>query len=286
MIASSLRLDGKTDDRPALDLRCRQVLFALLVPVGFANGISEKLVAALQSDGLLVAILNTFDISVILWGACVAGTVMLLRGPFSATRRLDVAVASGVALAFLLPVPSLSWLALSGMAAYLYLSSPGADRCRRAAAIVFALTIPPFWAHLLFTALADVILHFDATLVGWLVGTTPNGNIVPFAGGSGSMFIGPSCSSISNVSLAILSSVVLVNLYGKRFTPEIVGWTVAACLAVIAINVLRIGAIGVHPDYFDLLHGPVGGTVAGWLTLAAIFCIGVYGIGRDARLDI
>ncbi|MDB5540030.1 MAG: hypothetical protein JWQ89_1757 [Devosia sp.] len=258
----------------------RGQLFAALAVIGFANGSFEKVALEVGNFGWPTAILNTFGISVIVWGALLAALVLLVRAAPDPARRTDLAVALAAAGAFLIPIPALSWLAISGLAAYLMLSSH--RPVRRAAVILQALTIPLLWARILMAALGNAILEVDATLVGWVVGTQRSGNLVPFADGSGSLWIAPGCSSFDNVSLAVLCTATLVQLLDRRWSLSVVLWGLAACFAVIAVNTLRIGLIGLYPSGFELLHGPVGATAAAWTTTVAVLGLCHYGISRSA----
>jgi hypothetical protein len=262
----------------------RPLFFAGLVAIGFANGISEKVYRSIADNGFATAVSVTFDISVIIWGACLASLATLVRVPADPFRRSDYAVGFSAGLTFLAPVPAVSWLGLCLIAVYMRATASHATM-RRAAAIVFALTLPLFWSRLAFVAFNDTILHIDAQLVGWLIGTTATGNVVPLADGYGSIFIAPGCSSVANLSLAALSAVVFVNLRSGFWSSSTLTWTVASSAAVVAINLTRISLIGVYPEWYDLIHGPVGAAVANCLTLLAIVTIGYHKIGQDAPFN-
>lgn len=259
----------------------RPFFFAALIVIGFANGISEKVYGSVADHGFLAAGLRTFDISILLWGGCLAALAMLVRAPAADPfRRGDYGIALLSGLAFLVPIPSASWLGLCLVSFHLLATASGSEM-RRAAAILFALTLPLFWTRLLFAAFNDAILRLDANVIGLVVGTTPEGNVVPFADGSGAMFIGPGCSSLSNLSLALLSAAIFVNLRGGGWSRATLAWSAASAVAVIAINVTRISLIGFYPSQFDLIHGPTGAAVADCLALAAIVLIGYHRIGHD-----
>ena len=56
----------------------------------------------------------------------------------------------------------------------------------------------------------------------------------------------------------------------------------AAGAVTVLINVVRISLIGVMPQYYANIHGPVGSTLASWATIATMLAIFSYGIGfRD-----
>ncbi|MDB5563259.1 MAG: hypothetical protein JWN11_2677 [Hyphomicrobiales bacterium] len=257
-------------------------LFAGLATIGFLNGVSEKIMLDWASHGPLAAFYDTFGISLIVWVAMLVTLILLARDRTQPIGLADGMVGVLATLAFLAPVPSLSWLGLDALAIYLLRSSAGSPAATRAATILLAITVPMFWARLVMAAFGSLILQVDATLVSWFVGTTRSGNLVPFADGSGSMWVAPACSAFVNLSLAILSVVLFVKAFDRSWSPRTLAFGGLVCLSVIAINVVRIGLVGLHPEHYELFHGPVGSTVAGWLTTAAILGLCAYGIGRHA----
>jgi exosortase/archaeosortase family protein len=135
---------------------------------------------------------------------------------------------------------------------------------------------------MLFAAFSGPILATDAKLISWVVGTRSTGNAIPFADGSGVLFLEPACSSLTNVSLALLCGLVIVNFYGLQWSRTVAATILAACVTTIVINVARIGAIGVLPAYYDVIHGPFGATVAAWVTNLAVVAIYAGGLRPDA----
>ncbi|ANY78235.1 hypothetical protein BB934_08310 [Microvirga ossetica] len=270
-----------TDKQGTTAVVSRNELFAGLVVVGFANGISERVGNAVANTGVAAALVNTFDISIIVWVAWVLSLAFLLRGPMQPVSRSDRLVAAGALLAFLVPVVPLSWLALAGMAIHLLRTSSRSSLLHRGTWILLALTVPMFWSRLLFAALSGSILQADAALVGWLVGTPRLGNAIQFVDGSGYLWIAPGCSSLANVSLAILCWVTVAKVSDRHGSLRDLGWVALACMAVVVINVTRISLLGLYPEHFDLIHGAVGATVASWLILGATVAICLFGARRD-----
>lgn len=255
----------------------RNELFAGLSLLAFANGISERIVVAVRENGLSLALMNTFDISIIVWAACGIGIAFLLRPPGRAASSWDHVIA-GLALTVLfVPVAPVSWLVLSGLSIYMIRTSSPSSFEQRGAWILFALTVPMFWGRLLFAAFSDTILRGDATLVGWLVGTPRIGNAIQFADGSGFLWIAPACSSLANVSLAILCWITLAKVKDRPSSWRDAGWILAAACAVIVVNVIRIGLLGLYREDFELIHGPVGATVTSLLILAVTVAICQFG---------
>jgi exosortase/archaeosortase family protein len=138
-----------------------------------------------------------------------------------------------------------------------------------------------FWGRLLFAILSDLILQGDATLVGWLVGTPRLGNAIQLVDGSGYLWIAPRCSSLANISLAILCWVTIAKALNHPGSLRDVGWVLVACAAVVVINVTRISLIGLHPEQYELIHGLVGSAVASWTTLGVTLGICLLGARHD-----
>ena len=97
------------------------------------------------------------------------------------------------------------------------------------------------------------------------------------------MLIAPYCSSVANISLAILCWVLFAQFRGLDWSLRSAAWCLLACLAVILINVVRIGLMVLHREQFDLIHGPIGAALANWLSIAAVLAICLWGT-RPVRL--
>ncbi|MET0941131.1 MAG: hypothetical protein ABWY13_07195 [Mesorhizobium sp.] len=257
------------------------ILFAGLAVIGFANGMSHRAMAALRDDPGQ-ALLLTFDVSAIVWVALIAAVGFLLRPPRRSASKRDGLVAILAIAVFLAPAPQLSWLALSGLGLYVATTSqPGAFH-RSAGWILLAVTVPMFWSRVVFSLMSDAILRFDAMLVSLVLGTGRVGNTISFADGWGYFWVAPACSSIANVSLALLCWVLITQMLGTGRTANFRFCLMAAC-AVIVINVGRLSLIGISRDHFELIHGPVGSLITGWVTVAVIFAICLYGATSGAK---
>lgn len=259
----------------------RRLLFCGLIAIGFANGIVQNISATVSEAGPLSAAVNTFDVSVFIWLSFGAGLLLVGRSSIEANRG-DWLVAAAAGVAMLLPVPDLSWLANSGLALFLLVRSAPGSTLRRGAAILFAVTIPMFWARIVLSVFNDTILAADAKLTALAVGSKQTGNIVPFADGSGAMWIAPGCSSFSNLSLAILAFVTLVNVTSGRWSRATLALGALTCALVVVVNVTRLSLIGYYPDHYELIHGQVGAGIANWLTTLLIMAIGWFAVRRDA----
>jgi len=259
----------------------RGEFFAGLFILGFSNGIFERIAWAIANVTIANAILVTFGISVLVWVACFIAVSLLLRQPPEPMTRNDLILGVAVFVAVLVPSARASWIALTGLGIYGLRCFEAGAPARRAAFVILAVTVPMFWSRLVFAMLSDWILRADAILVSLIVGTERVGNTVGFADNSGFLFILPACSSLADVSLAVLGWALFTQALTRRPTLKDVWWCLAACSAVIVINVTRIALIGLHPEHFELIHGAVGAGVAGFLALVAIVGINLIRVRGD-----
>jgi exosortase/archaeosortase family protein len=176
----------------------------------------------------------------------------------------------------------MSWLAVTMLSLYVLLFTQATESERRGAVILLAATVPMLWSRLLFDLFANFILGLDASLVAWMLGTHRSGNLVEFADHSGTLAIFPSCSSLANVSLALLCWVTInESLRYKRRAQDIL-WCLLACTSVVAVNVIRISFMGLSPAHYHMLHKPLADVASNIVTLVLIVAISVLGVRRDA----
>lgn len=279
-------------DSPAVTARCaasrayavdRGVLFGGVALIGIANALTERVVAAIRFEGLYHALMTTFGVSVLVWIGAGLGVALLLRDRATPATRRDWTVALVAAGAFLIPSSMVSWVALTGVAVYCFHIAAPRTAMRRGASIVLAIAAVRFWSHVAFALFGHYILQIDAMLVSRLVGVARVGNALQLPDGGSYLWIAPGCSSFTNVSLTVLCWVLFAQ--GRDRPPRGRAWTwcLAAVAGVIAINAGRIALIVRHPDFFQLIHGPIGATVAGWLTVATMVGLCAFGTRRDAR---
>lgn len=248
----------------------RNTMMTGLAIAGLANALAPRMVASVLEVGWHNAILSTFDISAIVWISCVLLLDLLRSGPQAPLHRHDLPVAACCGLAFLIPIGQASWVALTLLSLYLGATSARDTPMRRAALLMFALTLPTLWLRLLLSFLSGPLLHLDAVLVATLVGRQAVENTVPFADGSGSLWIAPACSSVLNVLLTLLCGVAFVTAKGLDWSWRLTGWTALAILGVVAVNTGRLAALALFPASYTTLHGPEGGAAFSLLILAVM----------------
>jgi hypothetical protein len=257
----------------------RNELFAGLYILGCANGLLGRILVSVNSDGWL-GILGG-DISVIVWFACFAGVSMMAQEDKEEIGFADSAVAAVFLILVILPIFSLSWVAVTGLSLYILLFANDGSSRKRGALILLALTVPMLWSGLIFRFFMNPILEIDASLVAWLLGTERVGATFGFADGSGSVVVLPACSSFANLSLAFLCWVSITQWAEHRWSAMDIVWSFLACISVIAVNVTRISLMGLSPWHHALLHNEWGNMITNYIILAFIVGFTVIGARRE-----
>jgi len=259
----------------------RGELFAGLYILGCANGLAAKMILSVHRLGWADAAVGTFDISAIVVVACVTGISLVLADKTGGVRLADLAVAMVVLLTIALPIGAMSWLAVTMLSLYVLLFTQATESQHRGAVILLASTVPMLWSRLVFDLFASFILAVDASLVGWMLGTHRSGNMVEFADHSGTLVVFPSCSSLANVSLALLCWVTISASVRHEWRVQDIFWCLLACSSVVAVNVIRISLMGLSSAHYHMLHTPLAEIVLNIIILVLIVAISILGVRRD-----
>jgi exosortase/archaeosortase family protein len=248
--------------------------------VGCANGLLGRLIQGFQFSDWEGALAGA-DINVIILLACFAGISLVSTKTPEQVQRLDVVVGLVFIVLVALPIFPLSWVGVTGLSAYILLFANGNRERVRGALILLAMTAPMLWSRLLFQIFAKPILDIDASLVSLLLGTPRTGNMVGFLDGSGYMIVLPACSSLANMSLALLCWVTITQWFGHRWTAKDVLWAGFACASVIAVNVTRISLMGLSHRHYELIHSSWGDMITNSIMLALMVGVTVLGARRE-----
>jgi hypothetical protein len=269
------------EPRPASRSLSRRDFFTGLAILGCVNGLASKVIPEINRTGWTDAALSTTNISIIVWASCLSGLLLMARAPSRPARGLDFRIAGALGVLLVLPIGELNWAALSALCLYVIWSSDSVS-LRQGAIILLAATVPMLWSPMLFKMFANPILSADASLVSWLLGTARTGNVVEFMDGSGgTLVIFPACSSLANVSLAMLCWITVSRLvnHEKSFFDWL--WCAAACASVVAVNVSRMALMGLGEQAYESVHSPTGNVIASAIMLTLTISICLWGVRRE-----
>jgi hypothetical protein len=265
----------------------RDQFFCGLLILAAANGLEGFVVNSVVTQGWSEALVGLFGVSAVVWIACFAASGLLYGSRLDEVVTIPDAVTGlGVFSLTILPFARFSWLALAGLSLYMLCVAPARSPRRRGALIALAVTGPMLWGPALMEAFGTQILRADAILVSTLIETDRVGSIFSGAVGSNGLpthfAIGPPCSSLHGMSIAILVWITISNSFGTAWSARYLAWGLFAAVSVLAVNVSRLSLIGLFPAYYPSIHGSPGSEIAAWLSLALVVAISLLGIGREA----
>jgi hypothetical protein len=258
----------------------RDEFFACLYILGCANGLLGRIIYALHLQGWTGAVLGV-DINVIVLLSCFAGISVFLFDNADEIRFTDLGIAVPFLILVILPVFSLSWVAVTGLSLYLLLFANSCSAQRRGAFIFLALTVPMLWSRLFFQFFTNILLEIDAALAASLLGTDRIGNIVRFADDSGYMMVTPACASFANLSFVFLCWVSISQWANHRWSSIDLVWSSLAGASVVAVNVLRIAVTGLSHENYDAIHNQWGEMILGLVILCLTVGFSVLGARRE-----
>lgn len=262
------------------------VVFGLYL-LGIANGLCDIVANSIAADGLAAAAMNTFGVSVVTIAAAVVGLDLAARSPARAIDRLDCVVGAMFVLALFVPRSLASLAALTLFAAYEAVRGRRSAEVTAAATLFIGIAVCQLWGRVILQVFAGPVLGADAALVAGLLnilqggGAGHAGNLVNAADGQ-SLIILPRCSSLSNISYALLCWMTVMRASRPDWRKADL-WTVPVVVAgVVFLNVLRMTLMGVSPELYLLIHGPAGVNVTNSLILVLAIGAAWYALGRDA----
>ncbi|MFM5950726.1 MAG: archaeosortase/exosortase family protein, partial [Novosphingobium sp.] len=228
--------------------------------VAACNGVASPVFLAIESKGLVPALLNTFGLSPIFWFVMfIAAGIAFEEERESRLSRFDTGIVAAVlALAFI-PIVSAGSAAVLLAGAWLTVSSAAGSRGRRAGIVLLALTTSLIWGHLFLAMLGDRIVSIDGRFVAWLAGTEAQGNLVGFSDGGKPMMIAYGCSSLHNLTMAIQFWVAITQLLRIPLGRGSLLVLAAAVVGNVLVNGVRLATIAHNRDQFDYWHTGGGG---------------------------
>jgi exosortase/archaeosortase family protein len=254
--------------------RDRVQWLAVVAFVAVCNAVSFQILGSITRLGAGAALLNTFGVNPIFWFALLIATAIAFESDVAAPlRRGDGPITAAVVVLALLPI---NWAASAGVvlaACWLLVTAPRASRERRVVAILLALTTSLIWGNIVLILFGDWLVWLDARFVGWLAGTRSQGNLVDFTLGGNPFAVAYGCSSMHNITMAIQLWVAMTQLLRIPIGLRVILVGLAAIVANVLVNGLRLATIARNREMFDYWHEGAGGLMFAWLAVFVVAMI-------------
>jgi hypothetical protein len=260
----------------------RSGAFAAAGVLAALNAQAAQILGALNYNSTIDSVMSLAGISAVVWTAMYAALRIGLDQVDGRLRGADAAVLAAVVALSFLPVSLAAKLGLLLCGTYLFISSAPSSSSRRVALILLALTGPLIWGRILLELFAVPILGLDAHLVGFVTGTEVAGNTVRFASKHGRMLIGEACSSVHNISLALVLWTTAAAAFRIRIDRRYLAVGVLMMAWMFLLNIARLATMGLRPHDYIYLHNGAGAAMFGWAGLIGVAAIAGVGVIRAA----
>ncbi len=252
----------------------RAVWLTLAAIVAAVNLHATYIIGSVQSYGWVVAFSNLFGLSAILlfalYGLWTIGQEDSAAGTQRRLSRADAVVLGVALLASLIPWHIAAFAALVLLAGWCWITSVTGSVERRAAVIMLAIAGSIAIGRILLHSVGDNVVSLDAQFVGWLAGVPVRGNVVDFAStgaSTPSFIVGLPCSSVHNMSQAVLLWATVTQLLRQKIDAALVGFAVMAMLGLFLVNAVRLAAMAWYPAHFETIHNGIIGELFGLASL-------------------
>lgn len=241
------------------------------------NAVASNLLASF-ARGWATTLLDLGGVNPALWFALFAiGSIAAesdeAEDARSAMTALDWMVFVAVLGTAFIPIPVAGAVGVFLAGLWLMPSGQKGSRARRIGVVALALTSMLIWGRAVLVLAGGPVLSLDASFVAWLAGTTAQGNLVYFAGEAQPFVIGFGCSSMDNMTLAVLFWAAMTQLLRIPLDRRSVLLCVVAMGANLFVNVLRLTVIAHKQQYYEYWHSGPGGMLFAWAGLAVVAVI-------------
>jgi len=240
--------------------------------LGVANGMTDKVVSGIATEGILSALINTFGVSVVVIMAAVIGLKLAAGTPDQAINRLDWLVGALYLLCLCVPRSFASLGALTFFAVYEGIRNRQSSAATAAASLFVGIAACHLWGKVALHLFALPILRVDAALVANLLSVFQGGiveytdNVVNTARGQSLIILLP-CSSLSNISYGLLCWMTVVRASRPSWRMADLTMVPVVVVGIVLLNVLRMTLMGVSRETYLFIHGSAGTDVTHCLIL-------------------
>ena len=263
----------------------QRVLYGTFALIGIANATVKPVRLAVDQNGFFPALLDGFGINAIVWMALAIGMWRLWRDSTENCDTKEFCLVAAGSLGFLVPLASISWIALGATCLLLAVVRMTSPACIGLTVTGLAAIRDPASKALL-DILAEPLLALDAyasTVLLLLFGETVerDGNIMATSTDH-ALFIMSGCSSFTNLSLALLAWASILAGFSKPSWRLLCIGGALLGVAVVFLNSVRLSLMALSGDAYRIVHDGWGAD-AFLLATSIVIVTSVFAGLRHAR---
>ena len=246
----------------------RRRLFASTIGILVANAVATKVIDAIALLGPAQALVSGLGLSWAFWLSLVLCLRLALIEEEQAAAPRDLWVCGACLVAALVPVSPVSGFACTALAGVILLDRTQGLYLKAAAMVLLAISVQLLWSRLLMLFFVGPVADLDAHIVGLIMGTPVQGNMVGFADGSHRLSILEACTSVQNASVALMLFVAIVRTFRPKPRMSELYFLLGLFASVVAVNIVRLTLMAQNIEMFHLVHGDIG-----WPVINAIITV-------------
>lgn len=251
----------------------RNQLFLAFASLCIVNAAIRPALALLEREGAGALLAGTMGIKPFVWGALTLGVVAVLQSDDCRLRSWDRPVLLFSSGLLLVPIATISWLAMSFALCWAALSAR--DSVQAAGySILAAVGLREPLAAIGLKLFAGPVLALDATLAASLLSlvwtdAVLQGNIIQNQNGH-QLFIMTGCASYTNLSFAFLAWFAVARFRCREWLPRFYWHGAVVAFLIVALNIARLAAMAISKELYEFLHDGAGTTLVELATVAIV----------------
>ena len=239
------------------ELSANVVISSTLV-IGFANAIAKPVAKVISDLGFVNALWAGFGLNAIVCSAFALATGLIYFAPLLSTNRNLLFISYGTFAIFMVPVASVSWLALGLFGIFVFIGYKNNPGFRAGGAIIAAAALRQPVSKATLDLFAGPLLDLDAAAASFWIsfgrsGSVLDGNMLS-TGRSHDLLVLSGCSSFTNLSFALLMWFCLSMAVCKQLTART--WIAAALISIFVpvTNQIRLALMGLDQTTYNFIH--------------------------------
>jgi hypothetical protein len=273
---------------PTLPALGRNRLMVALLAIGTLNALVRPAIEAVDEWGMIGGLAGGLGSGWPVYLGLLGAIVLGLRSTVErALDRWDGPALLLYAAGLMVPSSGFSAIAVMALGGWELLRRPRDFNYRASTIIFIAVGARELWVATVMKMLSPWLLHVDAVLTRTTLGllghpSVVTGNLIETDQGM-VLAVLMTCSSFANISLALLTWLVLTRWLRPRFHRRDLVAVLLVTLAVITVNLTRLTIMGLGPFDYALAHGPIGQTATEVSILIATLAVTHWGLSNGSK---
>jgi len=261
----------------------RSFFYAVTIAIGAMNAVIKPAIHSIDHDGFWSASFNLFNVHPVMVGVLLLCIALIYdRRDVHGLSKKDLLAITFTLVGLLIPSATMSWLFIGLFGLYLASRQTITPVQRSGAVILLVAGLrEPFMTFLLQVFNSEV-LALDATFTALLLSAfqdsvTAQGNMI-LAGNTVRLVVLTSCSSLANLSFAMLFWFAVSRAISSSISREMLVACGAIVVSMVALNIVRLTMMASSSAQYAIIHESIGKTSFAIIMVTTVSLLTVWGL--------